>query len=52
MCILLGMIHFVDRERSNDARRVYYLGHPATVTGRAVLASLEVVVGFLLLFTA
>jgi hypothetical protein len=52
VCVLLGMTHFLDRDRPVQARRHYYLGVPGTVAGRAVLATGEVVVGFALLFTA
>jgi hypothetical protein len=52
MCIFLGMIHFADRERPQQARRSYYLGYPGSVAGRGVLATLEVGVGFVLLFSA
>ena len=52
MCVLLGMVHFLDRDRPIEARRHFYLGVPSTSLGRAFLASGEVAVGFLLLFTA
>ena len=51
-CVFFGMIHFADRDRPEPSRRHIYLWHPSSETGRALLATLEVAVGFLLLFTA
>ena len=51
-CIVFGMLHFADRARTQDARRHFYIWHPSSETGRAVLATLECGVGFGLLFTA
>ena len=51
-CIAFGVPHFVDRARTAEARRHFYLWHPFSDLGRGVLATLECAVGFLLLFTA
>jgi hypothetical protein len=45
-------MHFVDRARTGEARRRFYIWHPSSEAGRGVLATLECAVGFLLLFTA
>jgi hypothetical protein len=50
--VLLGCVHFADRDRPQQARRQYYLGTPSSVAGRTALALVEVALGFVLLFTA
>jgi len=50
--VVFGMVHFLDRNRPVEARRQYVPGVPVSATGRALLASAEVAVGFVLLFTA
>ena len=52
VCVLLGMVHFLDRDRPVEVRRHYFLFVPPTSLGRGALATGEVLVGFLLLFTA
>jgi hypothetical protein len=50
--VLLGSLHFADRYRPQQARHQYYLGTPGSVAGRSALALVEVLLGFILLFTA
>ena len=52
VCVALGCLHFVDRGRTPHARSFYFGSVSSSHTLRAVLALIEVVVGFLLLFTA
>ena len=52
VCVMFGVIHFLDRERPYPERRSYYAGSPSTELGRAALAVAEVALGFALLFTA
>ena len=52
VCVLLGMVHFLDRDRPVEARRHYFLLVPPTSLSRGLLATGEVLVGFALLFTA
>jgi hypothetical protein len=54
MCVALGVLHFLDRERHPHATRSYYLGSliPRSSATRAGLAIIEVAVGFALVFTA
>jgi hypothetical protein len=52
VCVALGCIHFVDRDRRSH-HRSFYLGAVTTSPGlRAALAMIEVVCGLVLLFTA
>lgn len=52
LCVVLGCLHFLDRGRPQQARS-FYVGNLRTSPGtRAVIALIEVVVGFVLLFTA
>jgi hypothetical protein len=52
-CVLLGILHFVDRDRPSQAR-TYYFGNvvPSSPVIRGVLAIAEVGIGFALLFSA
>lgn len=52
MIILLGVIHFADRDRPPQEVRTYFLGTPRSSLGRGGLAVIEVVIGFIVLFTA
>jgi hypothetical protein len=52
LIVLLGCVHFADRHRPQEARRQYYLGSPSSVRGRAALALVEIVLGFVVLFLA
>jgi hypothetical protein len=53
-CVALGVLHFVDRDRVQPHARSYYFGTmvPRTPGVRALLALVEVAVGFALLFTS
>jgi len=51
-CVVLGMMHFTTRDHHHRARS-FYLNSLADSSGaRAALATVEVMVGFILLFTA
>ena len=54
MCVALGCLHFSDRARSAHEVRSFYLGSliPKTSRARGSIAVIEVVCGFVLLFTA
>jgi hypothetical protein len=51
VCVLLGCTHFVDRGRTPHARSFYFGSVTTSHTLRAVLALIEVLCGFVLLFT-
>lgn len=50
--ILLGVMHFFDRDRPPQEVRTYFLAAPRSALGRGTLAVSEVLIGFLVLFTA
>jgi hypothetical protein len=52
VCVALGCMHFVDRGRTPHARSFYFGSVSGSHSLRAVLAVIEVVCGFALLFTA
>jgi hypothetical protein len=52
VCVVLGCLHFADRDRRSH-QRSFYLGAVRTSPGlRGALALVEVVCGLVLLFTA
>jgi hypothetical protein len=51
VCVALGCMHFVDRGRTPHTRSFYVGSVRTSHTLRAVLALIEVVCGFALLFT-
>jgi hypothetical protein len=52
LILLLGLLHFVDRDRAPQAIRQYYLGVPTNVLVRGGLALVELAVGAVVLLTA
>jgi hypothetical protein len=52
ICVALGCAHFVDRGRTPHARSFYFGSITTSHRLRGVLALIEVVCGFALLFTA
>jgi len=51
-CIALGCLHFIDRGRTPHARSFYFGSVTSSHTFRAVLAVIELLCGFVPLFTA
>jgi hypothetical protein len=52
VCVALGCLHFADRGRTPHERSFYIGSVKTSHTMRGVLAAIEVVCGFALLFTA
>jgi hypothetical protein len=52
MCVALGVMHFTTRDHHHRARSFYLNSLADSAAARGVLATIEVLVGFLLLFTA
>jgi hypothetical protein len=53
ICVLLGLLHFLDRDRPQEHRSFYFGSIVArSPRTRAVLAVIEIAVGFVLLFWA
>jgi len=52
VCVALGCMHFVDRGRTPHERSFYFGTVKTSHSMRGVLALIEVVCGFALLFTA
>jgi hypothetical protein len=48
--VLLGCLHFADRDRPNESRRQRYFTTPSSPAGRGALALAEIVVGLAVLF--
>lgn len=51
LIVLLGCLHFADRERPQETRRQFYLGTPSSIRARSALALGEIVVGFAVLLS-
>ena len=52
ICIALGCMHFADRDRATHSRSFYVGGLKMSPRFRTGLAIIEVLCGFVLLFTA
>lgn len=52
LCVALGVMHFSTRDHHHRARSFYLNSLAGSETARGLMATIEVGVGFVLLFTA